>query len=225
MHIGLIGGIGPAATVAYYTRLVKKFKATGIPLELTIAHADIEVLSRNATTDQRQAQGEVFAAHFDRLAAAGCDVGVITALTGHFCFEETRQLSPIKLVNAADVIDQYCTEHGIKTLGLLGSPPVLTTKLFGLLTSAQVVVPQTELEEIGRAYMEVATSGVCDDVTRANLFRAGASMIDTQGAEAVLLAGTDLGLAFNGQTPGFRVIDALELHVDALVSLANKQCS
>lgn len=223
MHIGLIGGIGPAATVAYYTRLVEKFKAAGIPLELTITHADIEVLSHNASTDQRQVQAEVFANHLEKLAAAGSDVGVITALTGHFCFEQTQQLSPIKLLNATEVIDQHCLEQGIKTLGVLGSPPVLHTKLFGLLTSTQIVVPQTEVEELGRAYMELASSGICTDVIRAKFFQAGASMIETQGIEAVLLAGTDLGLVFNGQSPGFKVIDALELHVDALVSLAAKQ--
>ena len=44
MQIGLIGGIGPAATVAYYTQLVAKFKAANLPLELTITHADIATL-------------------------------------------------------------------------------------------------------------------------------------------------------------------------------------
>ena len=47
--------------------------------------------------------------------------------------------------------------------------------------------------------------------------KAGAEMVAGQGAEAVLLAGTDLGLAFDGHDPGFRVIDAVDLHVDWLV--------
>ena len=48
-------------------------------------------------------------------------------------------------------------------------------------------------------------------------------MVEEQCADAVLLAGTDLGLAFDGQTPGFTVIDALELHVQELVSLTVTQ--
>ena len=32
VHIGLIGGIGPAATVAYYTRLVAEFKNRDLSL-------------------------------------------------------------------------------------------------------------------------------------------------------------------------------------------------
>ncbi len=39
-------------------------------------------------------------------------------------------------------------------------------------------------------------------------------------ADAILLAGTDLGLALNGTTPRYRVLDALDIHVDAMVSKA-----
>jgi aspartate racemase len=37
MHIGLIGGIGPAATVFYYERMVRAFAAVEQPLHLTIS--------------------------------------------------------------------------------------------------------------------------------------------------------------------------------------------
>ncbi len=41
-----------------------------------------------------------------------------------------------------------------------------------------------------------------------------------RGAQAVILAGTDLGLAFYGHEPGFPVVDALQVHVEHLVALA-----
>jgi aspartate racemase len=40
------------------------------------------------------------------------------------------------------------------------------------------------------------------------------------GAEAIVLAGTDLNLAFDGQDPGYPVIDALDVHVDLLADVA-----
>ncbi len=43
MHIGLIGGIGPAATDFYYRGLIDRHAAAGIPLDCTIAHADARV--------------------------------------------------------------------------------------------------------------------------------------------------------------------------------------
>ena len=45
-------------------------------------------------------------------------------------------------------------------------------------------------------------------------------MVKEQGAEAVVLAGTDLGLAFAGNDPGYPVVDALAVHVAVLADLA-----
>ena len=53
-------------------------------------------------------------------------------------------------------------------------------------------------------------------------FSAGAELCSEQGAEAVLLAGTDLFLAFSGATPGFEVIDSAEVHIQALSILAGE---
>lgn len=222
MHIGLIGGIGPAATIAYYTKLIAAFDGAELPLALTMTHADIKVLNQNASANRTEDQAEVFASHLYQLAAAGCDVALITALTGHFCFEETLQRSPLPLINGIDVIDRYCAGQDIKTLGLLGSPTVLKSKLFGRLNASTVVVPQEDIDGLGQTYMELAQTGACTTENRSKFFKAGEAMIEEQNAEAVLLAGTDLGLAFNGYTPGFRVIDALDLHVQEILTLAKQ---
>jgi aspartate racemase len=219
MHIGLIGGIGPAATVAYYTGLIEAFNKVDEPLEVTIVHADGSVLAANASGNKTRAQAKVFAKHLAQLEGAGCDVAMITALTGHFCFNEAQSLSAIPMINGVEVIDRYCAEHQIKVIGLLGSPPVLATRLFGLLKASRTVVPESDLENLGKAYMEMATSGVCSEDIRQKFFKAGTTMTEHQNAEAILLAGTDLGLAFDGHKPGYRVIDALELHIEALVAL------
>ena len=44
MHVGLIGGIGPAATDFYYRRLISTFAGKNAALELTIVHADTPTL-------------------------------------------------------------------------------------------------------------------------------------------------------------------------------------
>ena len=145
----------------------------------------------------------------------------ITALTGHFCFAETEAISPLPLASAVAPIDQYCATEGISAVGLLGSPAVLGSRLFGQITAAETLVPAGDLDALGAAYLEVATTGICSDATRRMFFEAGRQMVEDQGADAVLLAGTDLGLAFDGRDPGYRVIDALDVHVAALLDMAH----
>ena len=47
MHIGLIGGIGPAATEYYYRGLIERYARSDKVLELTIVHADLRELAQN----------------------------------------------------------------------------------------------------------------------------------------------------------------------------------
>jgi len=47
MHIGMIVGIGPAATDYYYRYLTSAMAKAGCDLQLTMAHADTQTLLRH----------------------------------------------------------------------------------------------------------------------------------------------------------------------------------
>src|SRR5512138_2382637 len=100
MHIGLIGGIGPAATEFYYRQLVAASIEHSRPLELTIVHADLGELLRNLTTNNRTAQAGVFRGLAARLQGAGAHRVAITSMAGHFCVREFEAVSPLPVVNA-----------------------------------------------------------------------------------------------------------------------------
>ena len=220
MHIGLIGGIGPAATVVYYQRLTTRMRELGAPLDLTIVHADVNELIRNNLADRRVEQAEVYVSLLHRLKAAGADCAAITSLGGHFCFDETVRLSPLPLVSAVAPLDDYFVSQGLTRVGLLGTRVVMRTRLYGQLRRTEAVACDDDIERLGQTYTDMAVSGVCTDEQRAVMFDAGHRMVREQGADAIVLAGTDLGLAFDGHSPGYRVIDALDVHVALLADLA-----
>ena len=98
MHIGLIGGIGPAATIAYYDRLTRLARDAGRPLELTIEQADMAEMIANLLADRREEQAATYARLIDRLRAAGASCAAITSIGGQFCFVETERISSLPLV-------------------------------------------------------------------------------------------------------------------------------
>jgi aspartate racemase len=223
MHIGLIGGIGPAATVVYYQRLCAAMAARGKRLELTIVQADIHELIHNNLADLRLEQAKAYAPLIDRLQAAGADCAAITSLGGHFCFAETAACSSLPLVSAVEPLDAHFAAEGIGCVGLLGTRVVMRTRLYGQLTRTRAVALDDEIEELGQLYQDMAVRGTCDAATRARFLAAGQQMVEELGADAVVLAGTDLNLAFDGQDTGYRVIDALDVHVALLADLASGQ--
>lgn len=220
MHIGLIGGIGPAATVVYYQRLCAAMAARGARLELTIVQADIHELIRNNLADRREEQAAVYAALIQRLKAAGAECAAITSLGGHFCFDETLARSALPLVSAVEPLDDFFAAKGIGTVGLLGTRVVMRTRLYGQLRKTRAIALEDEIESLGQRYQEMAVAGVCSPADRATFLEAGQKLVD-QGAEAVVLAGTDLNLAFDGQETPYRVVDALDVHVALLADLAS----
>ncbi|MEM1351817.1 MAG: aspartate/glutamate racemase family protein [Pseudomonadota bacterium] len=220
-HIGLIGGIGPAATIAYYKGLTSEMRARQAPLELTIVNADVDTLVRNTLADNREAQAGVYLGLLDRLKAAGADCAAITSLGGHFCFDETARASPLPLVSAVAPLDAYFQNEGLKTVGLLGTEVVMRTRFYNLLKLTRSVAPLDNMQQIGDTYREMAIRGFCFETERALFLEEGRRMIEDQGADAVILAGTDLGLAFEGQNVGYRVVDALDVHVALLADLAS----
>ncbi len=223
MHIGLIGGIGVAATVVYYQRLSAAMAARGKPMELTIVHADVQELIRNNLADERDAQAQVYAELIDRLKAAGADCAAITSLGGHFCYDETVPLSSLSLVSAVKPLDAYFASQGFGTVGLLGTRVVMQSKIYGQLGQTRAVALEDEIEVLGQTYQDMAVAGVCSNQDRALFLDAGRRMVDDLNADAIVLAGTDLNLAFDGRDPGYRVVDALDVHVDMLARLASDE--
>ena len=94
---------------------------------------------------------------------------------------------------------------------------VMETRLYGAISSATVVVPLgAELDEVHESYAAMATAGRVSDAQRRVFLAAGERLCREQGAEVVLLGGTDLFLAFQGRDAGFPVLDCADVHVEMI---------
>ena len=164
MHIGLIGGIGVAATVVYYQRLTAAVEKLGGKLDLTIVHADVHELIKTNLADDRDTQAATYAKLLNRLRDAGCDCAAITSLGGHFCFDETVPLSPLPLVSAVTPLDDYFAAQGLETVGLLGTRVVMRTRLYGQLAKTRAIAPDDAIDLVGQTYQDMAVAGTCTPV-------------------------------------------------------------
>jgi len=120
MHIGLIGGIGPAATDYYYRGLIERHAKSNTRLDLTIVHADLRQLAQNRADGNARRQAEIFLRLIQRLAAAGAELVAITSMGGHFCIEELKKLSPLPILDAIPEVDTAIRRRNLRTVGILG---------------------------------------------------------------------------------------------------------
>lgn len=222
MHIGLIGGIGPAATEYYYRGLVRTHAEAGKTLDLTIVHADAGALLDNLARGDAEKQARIFLKLVERLKAAGADMVAVTSLGGHFCIKELDAISPLPLINAIPLLDAYFGAHGHKTVGLLGTRAVMESRLYGGITSAKIVLPKgADLDSTHQFYVEMAMAGRAKPAHHDFFHRMGRKLCDEQGADAVALGGTDLFMVFEGAKTDYPLIDCAKIHVDALAGMTN----
>lgn len=219
MHLGLIGGIGPAATVAYYERLSPVF--SGRRHGLTIAQADMEALLANAAANDHAAQVDAYLPLIAQLDRAGAEAVAITSITGSFCLDALSAASPLPLISIFEALNDVFQSEGITRVGVLGGTGVMASRVYDKL-EATVIIPGDDLAELGALYFELARTAQCTPAQRDRFFAAGADLM-AQGAEVVVLGGTDLGLAFGGHEAGYPVLDAVDVHVARMVNMVETQ--
>ena len=221
MQIGLIGGIGPAATDFYYRRLISAFAGNNTALELTIVHADTPTLLAHLASNEAGAQIAIYKRLTDRLVAAGAGCVAVTSIAGHFCIGGFKDVSPLPVVDMIDVVSTAVTRRGLKRIGILGTRTVMETRFYGGVTSAEIVPPSgNDLDSVHDAYVAMAASGVVTAAQRAVFTAACQRLLKDRGVEAIMLGGTDLALVFSESKADFALVDCAAIHVEAIVRLA-----
>jgi aspartate racemase len=210
--LGLVGGLGPNATVYYYNGLIAAHKAQGHVARMLIAHADVDHGRPLAEAGRLDELARYLNGFIDQLAAGGAEMAAIVAVTPHICSAQLTPLLKIPVIDMVSTVANAIHARGLKRVALFGTRSTVQSKMFGRL-GVDVVMPQPdEIETINDAYLDV----VYDRATAATLDRLrelAHTLIKRDGAEAVLLAGTDLSMVMNEQNAGFATLDCAGVHV------------
>src|SRR5262245_42073340 len=213
--LGLVGGLGPGATVYYYRGLLRAHEAVGRTARLLVAHADLDRVRSFVENNDRAGLARYLADFVSSLAAGGAEITAIVAITPHICAPELATISPLPPIDIVSEVAEAIRTRRLKRVALLGTRFTVESRMFDRLC-VDVVVPKTEeIEQIHNAYMDVvhdrSTPGQID-----GLRQVARTLIERDGAEAVLLAGTDLSMVLNEGNAGFPTIDCAAMHIKAI---------
>jgi aspartate racemase len=197
------------------------FAARNAQLDLTVVHVPTSTYLSNVTNRRTADQIALYTMLARRLAEAGADCLAIPSAAGHFCIEEFKAVSPIDVVDMLPEVNRAVEQLGYRRVGIIGARSAMETRLFGGISAADVILPKgQDLEDVHKAYIEMAVTGVVTDAQRSIFTTACQRLIDEGGAQAIVLGGTDLVLAFDRETEDFPVIDCAAIHADAIATLA-----
>ena len=217
--LGLIGGLGPGATVHYYRELLAAHAAQGRVARMLIAHADVNRVMAAAGAKDFVGLADYLAGLIGNMKAGGAEMTAIVALTPHICVPQLTPISPLPLIDMVSEVAAEIRARGLKRVAMFGTRFTVETRMFGRLDGIDVVMPQPdEIELIHNVYADVvaarSTPTQIDGLRRlARIF------MERDGAEAVLLAGTDLSTVFDESNIDFPAIDCAAVHIRAIVKM------
>jgi aspartate racemase len=218
--IGLIAGLGVGAGIFYYEKLAAAFVERGAQPGLMISHADI---GRAYTLVQQGAMEELAAylnEHLTSLSSAGCEIGVIAAVTPMICAPQLAPIAALPLVDLFGATNAELKRRDAKRVAVLGTQFVMQSAMFGRLENVEVIpLPRDAFDLVQNNYLIIARTG---DPANADIegVRRVAQDLVAAGADTIILAGTELSLAFTEETAGFPVLDAGRVHIDAILKVA-----
>jgi aspartate racemase len=213
--LGLIGGLGPGATVHYYRGLIAAHAAQGRVARMLVAHADVDRARPLAEANALDQLARYLNGFIEQTAAGGAEMAAIVAITPHICVAQLTPLLRIPLIDMVAVVGDALRARGLKRVALFGTRSTVASRMFGRL-DVDVVMPQPdEIDFIHNAYLDV----VYDRSTPVGIDRLrelAHTLIRRDGAEAVLLAGTDLSMVMNEENAGFPALDCAGEHIKAI---------
>lgn len=221
--IGLIGGLGVGSAMYYYQELAKLHTARGCVLNLVMAHADVDRVPAAVQAGDKNGLAEYLSALIGRLANAGAEFAVVPAVAPHIAIAELMNVSPLPIVNLIEELKREIGPRRLRRVALFGTRFAVESRLFGYLDDMEVVTPHAdEVDSIHATYLQLVSAGAGLAIQREGLSQLARTLIDRDGVEAVILAGTELALVFNEGNTEFPHINCAQLHLDAIVRRATE---
>lgn len=202
--IGIMGGMGPAATVDLMSRIISMTDASSdqehIPM---IVDNDTRIPDRTEAILSRGAScAPEMLASARRLEAAGADFIVIACHAAHCFVDEIKDKIGIPIIEMPEETAKLLKLNGVDKAAVLATDGTVQSDLFGHALERMgilTVYPNEEQQKLVMSlmydYIKKGVAAIPDSVTEE--MRNMIGDLGKQGAEALILASTELPIAFS----------------------------
>jgi aspartate racemase len=224
--LGLIGGMSWHSTATYY-RIINEAvaEARGGHASARIALQSLDFAEvRACQLDGDWDRAAELLVHAGRRCVAG-GAGTVAICTNlmHKVAPQVEAALGVPLLHIGDAVAAEAQRHGWRTLGILGTRWVMEEAFYADRLARHgigAVVPEAaEREVVDRVVFDELTQGVVTDASR-ELYLDVILQLEKQGAEAVVLACTEIGLLVGPDDSPLPVIDSAEVHARELARVA-----
>jgi len=228
--VGVIGGMGPEATVDLMRRVIR-----ATPAQDDIDHIRM-IVDNNPKVPSRieaiiEGTGEspapVLVEMGRKLQAYGADFLVIPCNTAHHYLNDIRSAVSVPVIDMIELtVDAVLRENpALKTTGLLASQAVLQTDLYMKRfqeRGVDLVYPHDELQDELMTAIRTIKTGRYGNREK-SILRSAADDVIKRKAEALIIACTELSLIADALEPEVKLYDSAQILAETVVRMAKEE--
>lgn len=220
---GIVGGIGPESTIAYYRRIIAECRRRNDSWPKILIHSMDLKHELGLVEHDRAGLIDFMADSVRSLQAGGADFALFASNTPHIVFDEVQRQVGIPMLSIVDAACDAARQLGLRKLALFGTSFTMDATFyperFAPAGIAIVTPDERERQWIHDKYMNELVLNILRPETKKGLLDIVERMKRRDKIDGVLLAGTELPLILqdNGGT-GIPFLDTAVIHADAAVS-------
>ena len=230
--IGMLGGMSWESTVGYYQEINQGMKHAlgGLhSAKIAMVSVDFAEIEKLQHAGDWEATAVILSEAAQSVEAAGADCVLICTNTMHKVAPQIEAAINIPVLHIADGTAQELLANGIKTVGLLGTGFTMDQGFYkGRLRDKyglNVLIPNEADRKIVHdvIYQELCL-GEINDQSAAEYLRIIDDLVE-QGAEAVILGCTEIGMLVKQEDTDVKLFDTTLIHAQKAVEWALKDDS
>ncbi|MEL6528612.1 MAG: amino acid racemase [Pseudomonadota bacterium] len=219
--LGLIGGMSWVSTGMYYDRINRIIQKRAAPMAsapLLIESLDFCQLYAIREDKEWKRAADVLAESAKRLQGAGAQALIIGANSMHKVYDDVAAAVDIPILHIADYVGQSLKEAGHKSAALIGTRNVMTESFY----RKRLVAHGIDLLPPNMKNVEAVDHIIYDELMVGKATRDAERAMKTiitnksqEGAEAIVLASTELALVVDVDANVLPVFDSTRIHCQA----------
>ncbi len=224
---GIIGGIGPEATVEYYRGIIEGYRGVitdGSYPEVVIHSIDMTRMIGYIQSGDRTSLIGYISSAVDSLKKSGADFAVLSSNTPHIAFDEIEKVAPLPMISIVKETAGESERKGLKRCGLLGTAFTMKNDFYKRVfadKNIEVISPDSDSQDlIHNIIFSELVFGKVTDESREKFMEIIKNMITQDKIDSLILGCTELPLILKeteSSAAGIPFLNTTSIHIKSIV--------
>ena len=225
-RVGIIAGIGPESTIAYYRLIIETFQeeigSDDYP-EFTLHNISLKKMLSFVDANDLDGLVEFLKERIEILENSGVEYVALASNTPHLVVDQLRDKINLPIISIVEHTCRHISEKGLNRALLIGTKSTMSSGFYQQVANQygiEIIVPNKgDQNIIHDKYVNEIMHNRVSAETKAQLLKMIQRNIRTKKIEGLILGGTELPLAI-GQSDfqNLQIFNTTRIHVNSIVN-------